>query len=66
MARRKKEEEVILDAPKKTVEEWAKAKGTKVTFFAIARKQNRWPIGKEVTEVVFDEGILKARNHRIA
>jgi hypothetical protein len=47
---------------KKTVEEWAKTKGTADWLFAAAKAAFKWAQGKELDEAQYDELVEKAAN----
>lgn len=51
----------VSDVPPavKTIEQWAKDKGTKSYVLRAAATLNRWPVGREITETVFDAGIAR-------
>lgn len=42
---------------RKTVDEWAKIKGTLAMVLAGAKHHHRWPLGQELTEAEYDKAI---------
>lgn len=50
-----------LPETRKTVEKWFSEKDIPKWLSRAARTHMKWPIGRELTEVSFDEGILSTK-----
>lgn len=53
------------ESPKKKVEDWFAVKGTRLSLFRAAKKLNKWPIGRMLTEEQYAQGIELTKRHRI-
>lgn len=60
-------EAVLPTAPAvtKTIEAWAAVKSTRLSTFLAAKKFNKWPEGRMLSETQYDQGVLATKRHKI-